>query len=136
MSIHDCFDWYSLLRTQALTFGMPFQPFDGIELVYTEWGLCLHGIALLRFRECGGLLMQILEQVLPMSEPRIAGIADIIRLLTVDGAGGNSYPSATLATRLPKFTVGKCGTLSPSPTSSRAVNSSNNQTGVNGMPLN
>ena len=35
--------------------------------------------------------MQILEQVLPMTEPWIAGIADIIRSSAMDGAGGNGF---------------------------------------------
>ena len=64
---------------------------DGIELVYREWGLCLLGIGLSCFRECGRLLMQILEQVLPMSESWIAGITDIIRSSAVDGVGANGF---------------------------------------------
>ena len=91
LSIHDCFVWYSLFRTQALMFGIPLQPFDVIELVYRKWGLCVPGIGLSRFPECGGLLMQILEQVPPMSESRIAGIADINHSSAVDGVGANGF---------------------------------------------
>ena len=58
---------------------------------YREWGLCLHGVGLIRYQGSGHILMQVLELVLPMTESWIAGIADIIRSQSMDSNGGNGF---------------------------------------------